>query len=73
MAHRLGHFTKTARVALASIQSKSRILAKQRGYGELAGAREFPAGNQEGESSLEACRREVREELDITIGDEDSS
>ena len=56
-------------VAAAVIIDGERILAAQRGHGELAGGWEFPGGKLEpGELAIDACAREVREELGITVG-----
>ena len=44
------------------------IFATQRGYGEFKGGWEFPGGKIEvGETSQEALKREIVEELDIEI------
>ena len=56
----------------AIIINNGTIFACQRGYGEWKDWWEFPGGKvEEGESSEEALRREIREELatDITVGD----
>ncbi len=59
---------KTVEVVAAIIVREGRILATQRGYGDLAGGWEFPGGKIEpGESAEEALVREIREELDATI------
>lgn len=68
---------KTIRVVAAVIKAVNEsgepvIFATQRGYGEFQGGWEFPGGKIEvGESSQEALRREIIEELDteITIGE----
>lgn len=67
---------KTVRVVAAvicdSIESKSRIFATARGYGELKGGWEFPGGKiEEGETPKKALKREIKEELDteIEVGD----
>ena len=67
---------KTVRVVAAvicdSIESKSRIFATARGYGELKGGWEFPGGKIEaGETPKQALKREIKEELDteIEVGD----
>ena len=67
---------KTVRVVAAvicdSIESKSRIFATARGYGELKGGWEFPGGKiEEGETPKQALKREIKEELDteIKVGD----
>ena len=63
---------KTVYVAAAIIQKDGRVLATQRGYGEQAGGWEFPGGKLEaGETSLDACRREIREELGVELCDEE--
>lgn len=63
---------KTVRVVAAVIrdllESKTRILAAKRGYGEFEGKWEFPGGKIEiGETSQQALIREIQEELDVTI------
>lgn len=59
---------KTIRVSAAIIREGDRILAAQRGYGEFKGGWEFPGGKIEaGETSAEACVREIREELGVRI------
>lgn len=61
---------KNVTVAAAVIVSDHRILAAQRDHGELAGGWEFPGGKVEpGETPIEACIREVKEEIDVTIAD----
>ncbi len=57
-------------VAAAVIIDNGRILAARRGHGELAGGWEFPGGKVEpGETPEQACVREVREELSVTVED----
>lgn len=60
---------KTIEVVAAVIRdSKGRIFATQRGYGEYEGWWEAPGGKMEpGESREDALRREIREELDTAI------
>lgn len=63
---------KTIKVAAAIIQHNGKILATQRGYGEFKDGWEFPGGKLEpGENSVEALKREIKEELDtdIEVGD----
>ena len=63
---------KTIKVVAAvicdSLQTKSRIFATARGYGEFKGMWEFPGGKIEpGETPQQALKREIKEELDTTI------
>jgi 8-oxo-dGTP diphosphatase len=63
---------KTIKVVAAvicnSFQTKSRIFAAARGYGEFKGMWEFPGGKIEpGETPQQALAREIKEELDTTI------
>ena len=63
---------KTIKVAAAvicdSLQTKTRIFATARGYGEFKGMWEFPGGKIEpGETPQQALKREIKEELDTTI------
>lgn len=63
---------KTVRVAAAVIRDNNRIFATARGYGAFKGKWEFPGGKIEmGETSQEALKREIMEELDteIKVGD----
>lgn len=60
---------KTINVAAAIIRSGDKILATQRATGEFVGGWEFPGGKIEiGETPEEAVVREIKEELDVTIG-----
>jgi len=64
---------KTVSVVAAMIVDDNRILAAQRGYGELKGKWEFPGGKIEpGETKQEALVREIEEELQIHIEVSDS-
>jgi len=59
---------KTIEVVAAIIQNGDKILATQRGYGELKDGWEFPGGKMEpGESREEALVREIKEELQTDI------
>ena len=59
---------KTIEVVAAIIIKNGQVFATQRGYGDWKGWWEFPGGKIEmGESSEEALRREIREELDAEI------
>lgn len=59
---------KTIKVVAAVIRDKNRIFATQRGYGDLKGGWEFPGGKIEiGETSQEALKREIMEELETEI------
>lgn len=63
---------KTIKVVAAiicdDIKEKNKIFATARGYGDLKGGWEFPGGKVEiGETSQEALKREIMEELDTEI------
>ena len=64
---------KTVRVVAAVIKSTNEnkepiIFATQRGYGDFKGGWEFPGGKiEEGETSEQALKREILEELDTEI------
>lgn len=59
---------KTIEVVAAIIVRGGKVFATQRGYGEWKGWWEFPGGKMEdGESPMEALKREIREELDAEI------
>lgn len=61
-------FMKSIDVVAAIILHEGKILATQRGYGDMAGGWEFPGGKIEpGETPEEALVREIHEELDTTI------
>ena len=63
---------KTVRVAAAVIRDNNRIFATARGYGAFKGKWEFPGGKIEmGETSQEALKREIMEELatEIKVGE----
>lgn len=59
---------KTIEVVAAIIKEGSKILATQRGYGDLEGGWEFPGGKIEpGEDPEDAIVREIMEELRVAI------
>lgn len=59
---------KTIQVSAAIIKKNDKILATQRGYGELKGGWEFPGGKiEKGETEEQALIREIKEELDVNI------
>lgn len=59
---------KHIEVVAAIIKRGSKILATQRGYGDLQGGWEFPGGKIEvGEDPAAALRREIQEELQVSI------
>ncbi len=59
---------KTVNVVAAIIVREDKIFATQRGYGEYKDWWEFPGGKvQEGETSQEALKREIHEELGAEI------
>lgn len=64
---------KTVRVVAAVIKSTNEnkepiIFATQRGYGDFKGGWEFPGGKiEEGDTSEQALKREIMEELDTEI------
>lgn len=60
---------KTINVAAAIIRDENKILSCQRGYGEFKDGWEFPGGKLEsGETGEQAIVREIKEELEVTIG-----
>lgn len=59
---------KTVEVVAAIIKQDGKILATQRGYGDLEGGWEFPGGKVEsGETPEDAIVREIEEELRASI------
>lgn len=59
---------KTVRVVAALIIDNGRVMATQRSYGDFAGGWEFPGGKIEpGETPEEALKREIMEELELSI------
>lgn len=63
---------KTIRVVAAVIRDGEKIFATMRGYGDFKGLWEFPGGKIEpGETSQEALKREIREELasEVSVGE----
>lgn len=59
---------KTIKVVAAIIKEGNRVFATQRGYGEFKDGWEFPGGKIEaGETSQEALKREIMEELEMEI------
>ena len=55
-------------VAAVISDDERRILATQRGYGDMKDGWEFPGGKMEpGESPEQALKREISEELAVTI------
>lgn len=57
-----------AAVICDTMETKEKIFATQRGYGEFQGQWEFPGGKIEpGETAEQALIREIREELDTEI------
>ncbi len=62
----------TIKVVAAIIIKDSKVFAAKRDYGELKGLWEFPGGKiEQGETSCEALKREIEEELhsEIEVGD----
>lgn len=59
---------KSIEVVAAIIRKEDKILATQRGYGEWKDWWEFPGGKiEQGETSEEALKREISEELSAEI------
>lgn len=59
---------KIVNVVAAIIKDDDKILCTARGYGEFKGWWEFPGGKVEkGETSEQALKREIREELALEI------
>ena len=62
---------KKIEVVAAILQRDGAYFATQRGYGEFEGMWEFPGGKiEEGETPQEALVREIREELETEIAEE---
>lgn len=60
---------KHINVAAAIIRDGNKVLSCQRGYGEFKDGWEFPGGKLEpGETGEQAIVREIKEELEVTIG-----
>lgn len=61
---------KVIEVVAAVIKHEDKFFITKRGYGEFIDMWEFPGGKVEaGESREEALHREIREELELEIGD----
>ncbi len=61
---------KEVQVAAALIFKDGRALLTRRKSGKFAGKWELPGGKLEsGESGAQACRREIAEELNLTLGE----
>ena len=59
---------KSIKVVAAIIERDGKILATQRGYGDMKGGWEFPGGKVEpGETPEQAIKREIEEELEAEI------
>jgi len=59
---------KSIKVVAAIIERDGRVLATQRGYGDMKGGWEFPGGKvEQGETSEQAVKREIEEELETEI------
>ena len=59
---------KTINVVAAVIVKDNMIFATQRGYGEFKGGWEFPGGKiEENETPEDALKREIFEELNVSI------
>lgn len=61
-------FMKTIKVVAAIIKNKDKIMIAQRLKGDFAGQWEFPGGKIEaGETAEEALKREIMEEMELSI------
>ena len=59
---------KTIKVVAAIIIDNGKVFATQRGYGDFKGGWEFPGGKvEENETPQDALKREIMEELNVTV------
>ena len=59
---------KTIKVVAAIIIDNGKVFATQRGYGDFKGGWEFPGGKvEENETPQFALKREIMEELNVTV------
>lgn len=59
---------KMIEVVAAIIIQEGKVFATQRGYGEFKDGWEFPGGKiEKGETPEEALKREIKEELDVSV------
>ena len=59
---------KIVKVVAAIIIDNGKVFATQRGYGDFKGGWEFPGGKvEENETPQDALKREIMEELNVTV------